>query len=422
MIDAWARYYIYLIYQRGRIRRFIKTFLILSVIAAVTVPGSISCFGQGSKPTPAKTPPLQSKTDQSKSSSDSDKDSDDQKKQDDQNKTKRGSWIFAPIPINSPAFGSGLILGVGYVFRLQKSDEISPPSVVAAAGAITNNGTRGLVLGSSLYFGENKYKLTVAAGTGRANYEFFGIGRIPGQPAFSTLIKQHGAFFFGEFMRNFGKNIFIGPRYQYRKLTATFGDRQTQGGFEIPAIDLRSTTAALGFHIVRDLRNSNFYPTKGSLFEFRGDFFGKALGSNRNYQSYLLAYNGYRSIGKQQVLAYRAMTCSVSDKTPFFDLCLFGSRGDLRGYTAGEFQNRRMFALQAEYRRDLGFWRLGFTAFGGVGGVARRWNEFSADQLLPGGGVGLRFKLDKQNHINYRVDLGFGRSGHTLTMSVTEAF
>jgi len=420
MIAEYPRYNFRLFYTSSKVRYIFKVRLILFGIAAGILFGSTLSFGQGSKTAPDKSQTNQSKSKKSKSSVDADSDNDN--KQDDQQKSKRGSFIFAPIPINSPAFGTGLILGVGYVFKLKEEDQTSPPSTVAAAGAFTNNGSRGIVLGASLYFGENKYKTTIAAGTGRANYEYFGIGRVPGQPAISTLIKQKGAFIFGEFMRNFGKNIFIGPRYQYRKLTATLGDRQTQGGFQIPAIDLKSTTAALGFHVVRDIRDSIFYPRKGSLFEFKADFFAKWLGSNRNYQTYALSYNGYRSIGKKQVLAYRAMACSASDDAPFFDICLFGSRGDLRGYTAGEFQNRRMFAAQAEYRRELPFWRLGVVAFGGFGGVARRWNEFNFDQLLPAGGVGLRFKLDKKNHINYRVDLGFGRSGHTLTMSVTEAF
>src|SRR5215203_933684 len=382
--------YKYIVCQRRRTRRLAEMLLILLSVAALTATGSTSSFGQDSKPTPEKSPSKQSKPDKTKTtnaSTDPEPDADPQNKTDDQDKPKRGTFIFAPIPINSPAFGTGLILGVGYVFKLSAEDEKSPPSTIAAAGAFTNNGSRGIVLGSSLYFAENKYKMTLAAGTGRANYEFFGIGRIPGRPAISTEIRQKGKFIFAEFLRNFGKNIFIGPRYQYRKLTATIGDRTTTGGFEIPAIDLKSTTAALGFHVVRDLRDHIFYPTKGSLFEFRADFFAKPLGSNRNYQTYLLAYNGYHSIGKGQVLAYRAMACSASDRTPFFDLCLYGSRGDLRGYTAGEFQNQRMFATQAEYRRELPWWRLGFVAFGGVGGVARRLNEFRSDQLLPAGGV-----------------------------------
>jgi hypothetical protein len=80
-----------------------------------------------------------------------------------------------------------------------------------------------------------------------------------------------------------------------------------------------------------------------------------------------------------------------------------------------------MFATQAEYRLELRK-RLGLVAFGGVGGVGRRWSDFRSDQLLPAGGAGLRFTLDKKNHINYRVDLAFGREGRTLVIGVGEAF
>jgi len=78
-------------------------------------------------------------------------------------------------------------------------------------------------------------------------------------------------------------------------------------------------------------------------------------------------------------------------------------------------------AKQAEYRVEWSK-RLGFVAFGGLGGVERTWSEFRTDQLLPAGGFGLRYNLDKKNHINYRVDVGFGRAGRTLSIGVGEAF
>lgn len=34
----------------------------------------------------------------------------------------------------------------------------------------------------------------------------------------------------------------------------------------------------------------------------------------------------------------------------------------------------------------------------------------------------LRFKLDKKNRINSRIDLGFGRAGRAFTIGVGEAF
>ncbi|HEY3039190.1 MAG TPA: BamA/TamA family outer membrane protein [Pyrinomonadaceae bacterium] len=336
-------------------------------------------------------------------------------------KEKRGSLVIAPIPISSPAFGSGLLLITGYVFKFDEQDKTSPPSWLGGAGAFTSNGTRGLVLGGRLYLKENKYQTTFAVAKGKVKLDFFGIGRIPGRTPISVPLVMDGTIFFGEGMRNIGKNIFVGPRYQYRRLSASIDGPSPPGGFEIPPIDIKSNSAALGFHVQRDLRDSTFYPAKGSLFDFTADFFDQVWGSRREYQTYKIAYNGFQKLATRQILGYRLMACSANGSVPFYDLCLFGFNSDLRGYTTGEFQNRRMFATQAEYRLE---WRkrLGFVAFGGVGGVERTWSDFRSDHLLPAGGVGLRFNLDKKNHINYRIDLAFGREGRSLSIGVGEAF
>jgi hypothetical protein len=334
---------------------------------------------------------------------------------------KRGSLVIAPIPISSPAFGSGLLLITGYVFKLNENDKTSPPSWLGGAGAFTNNGTRALIFGARLYFNENKYQTTMAVGKGRANLDFFGIGRIPGRAPISVPLSMDGTIFFGEMMRKTAKDIFIGPRFQYRKIGARIDGLAPPGGFEVPEIDIRSNSVALGFHVQRDLRDSTFYATKGNLFDFTADFFDQAWGSRREYQVYKIAYNSFHELAPRQVLAYRAMVCSANGSVPFYDLCLFGFNNDLRGYTTGEFQNRRMFAGQAEYRVELRK-RLGVAAFGGVGGVARRWGDFRSDELLPAAGAGLRFKLDKKNHINYRIDFAFGREGRTLSIGIGEAF
>lgn len=412
--DTWAQ-------KSAAFRRALAFYLLVAL--SITA-GSPTAFSQSPSPTPADEGDAVSQkavsTGQTggQSATSTDKQQDDQGKQ---KSKKRGSFIIAPIPISSPAFGSGLLLIVGYVFQFDKKDEVSPPSWVGGAGVFTNNGSRGLALGGRLYLKENKYQTTFAFIKGRANLDFFGIGRFPNRPAVAIPLSMGGTIFFGEAMRNVGRSFFVGPRYQFRRLSARLDGPPVRGGFEIPAIDLQSNSAALGFHVQRDRRNSTFYPTKGTLFDFTADFFAPAFGSRREYQSYKVGYNGFREIADRQVLAYRAMACSANGNVPFYDLCLYGWNNDLRGYATGEFQNRRMFATQAEYRLD---WRkrLGFVMFGGIGGVVRGWGDFRSDGLLPGAGAGLRFKLDKKNHINYRVDYAFGRAGRTLSIGVGEAF
>src|SRR5205085_254902 len=75
---------------------------------------------------------------------------------------KKGSWLFAPIPINSPAIGAGLQWAVARVFPLNKKDEISPPSTVGIGGVFTNNGSRAVAIGARLYLKEDKYRFTTA--------------------------------------------------------------------------------------------------------------------------------------------------------------------------------------------------------------------------------------------------------------------
>jgi len=42
---------------------------------------------------------------------------------------------------------------------------------------------------------------------------------------------------------------------------------------------------------LRDSRPNRFYPTKGMLFDFTGDFFSQGLGSKYSFQSYKFTFN-----------------------------------------------------------------------------------------------------------------------------------
>lgn len=62
-------------------------------------------------------------------------------------KTPRGSIAAARLPIVSPALGSGGVPVLGYIFPFSVKDKISPPSVVGAAGLITDEGSRAFPVG-----------------------------------------------------------------------------------------------------------------------------------------------------------------------------------------------------------------------------------------------------------------------------------
>ena len=340
---------------------------------------------------------------------------------DEQADARRGEFVWAPIPISSPGIGTGLVFLAGYVFRLNPEDKLSPPTIAGGAVMATSNGSWAVAGGAKLYMKKDRFRLAVGGGRGDVNYELFGIGSGAGDAGRSVEINQSGSAIFFEFLTRTKWKVFVGPRYQYRNLTARLPVNQVPPIPVPPAAELRSQTAAFGFRIQQDRRNETFYPRTGSLLDFTADFFRDVYGSKFNYQSFAFSYNHYKGLSPRQVLAFRFAGCAVTGQVPFYDLCLFGSHSDLRGYQSGQYRDRALFATQAEYRLQLPY-RLGLVAFGGVGEVAPGWDDFTADNLLPGGGVGVRLAVSKKYKINFRVDYGWGKNGGTLHIGVSEAF
>jgi hypothetical protein len=362
-------------------------------------------------------------------------------KKDEKKKEKRGEWIAAPIPISNPAIGSGLEWAVGYMFPFDKKDKISPNSVLGVGGLFTNNGSRAIAVGGRLYFKEDKYRFTVAAASAKINADIYGVGKLAGDRGLFLPLTFNGSAFIAEplFFR-IRKSFHLGFRFQYRDLKMSLNSEESDlpadGDLppslkavldEVEADLFQQKTVAVGPRFQWDTRDSTYYPRKGVFLDSGIDLFEEALGSKFTYQYYKVAFNKYTSLGKHQVLAVRGMGCAAAgDHVPIYDLCLFGSSNDLRGYSAGRYQDRRMFATQAEYRLNLPsdkfLGRFGVVAFGGFGGVGNKFSDIGWEDLLPAGGGGLRFRLTKKDHVNFRVDYGIGRVGHTFTMGIGEAF
>ena len=362
----------------------------------------------------------------------------------DTQESKNGELVIAPYPISSPALGTGLQWVVGYVFRLNNEDKVTPPSFFGTVGMYTSNGSWGALCGGSFHLKEDKYRVVAAVADGSINWDFYGVGKVAGDRGLFLPINISGRGFGVQTLVRVGRNLYIGPRFQLRHLDAQidFSALQPRGLPEVidrmrediaaavPRDLLSARTVAIGPHLQRDTRNDLFYPTKGTVLNLGGDFFSKSLGSKFNYQTYQVRFEGYRSLNARQVVAFGSIGCAAAgDRVPFYDLCLFGARNYLRGYSAGRFQDRRMLATQVEYRLRLpklmgiGLTeRFGVVGFGGVGWVGRRLGDLAFNELLPGGGGGLRFRLTKKYPINFRIDYGIGRVGHTVSMGVTEAF
>jgi hypothetical protein len=109
-------------------------------------------------------------------------------------KPKRGAIVVAPLPISSPAIGSGIVPVLGYIFPFSKNDQESPPSTVGVAGLITNNGSRGFVIGGQLFLDHNRYEVTSGYARGNVDYNIYGTGVAEN---LKLPLNQTGQAFFG---------------------------------------------------------------------------------------------------------------------------------------------------------------------------------------------------------------------------------
>ncbi|MFZ1008728.1 MAG: BamA/TamA family outer membrane protein [Candidatus Sulfotelmatobacter sp.] len=343
--------------------------------------------------------------------------------QQDKTPSRKSSWVIAPLPISSPALGTGIVPVIGYIFPFRKSDSVSPASVIGMAGLATNNGSRSFGAYSDLFMKEDTYRITAAYARGNLNYDLYGIGLVAGNEGLKLPLKQTGQVFRGELLRRVGWDFFLGLRFWTGSSEIMLRTNDTTSAPEPPPdIGLQTELRALGLRVNRDTSPNRFYPTSGMFLNFTSDFFSQDLGSKYSFQAYRFTFNKYGSLSKNQVLAYNLFVCGTGGKPPFYGNCIYGTNNELRGYTAGRYLDRYMFATQLEYRLTLPK-RFGVVGFAGIGEVLPGSSQLlRINHVLPGGGGGVRFKISKPYNVNLRADVARGKDTWTWSMGVGEAF
>lgn len=341
-------------------------------------------------------------------------------KQPAETKPQTGAFVIAPLPISSPAVGSGVVPVFAYILPTSSANKNSPASLVGAVGLVTDNGSRAVALGGELYLKQNTYRTTAVYARGNLNYDLYGLGS--GNSQAKLPLKQTGQLVFGEFLRRTWWKLFLGPRFLWGSSLVTVRPGNV-GTLPLPPdLGLDTTLTALGFRVDRDTRPNRFYPTEGTVLDFTADFFSQGLGSKYSFESYKSTFNKYWGLTPNQVLASGSFACLTGGQPPFYGNCIYGTNSQLRGYTAGRYLNRYMFGTQLEYRLTLPK-RFGLVGFGGLGEVVPGGNQpFSTNNFLPSGGGGVRFELSSKYHVNLRVDFAQGKDSHTWSVGVGEAF
>jgi outer membrane protein assembly factor BamA len=302
---------------------------------------------------------------------------------------KAGSFIAVPIPVNDPTFGTGLVLGGGYLF---KADETSNTSFLGGGAFGTDGGSRAAAVGGSISLDDKRYNGFAFLGAADLKYDLFILGR----PA---RIEQQAVAFQGQFRYGFSDTLSAGVSLRYVESNLA-GANGSDLSPEIQNLtDVKIGT--VGVVAQRDTRDDTFYPTTGSLLDVGLTYSEEVGGANLTYAGATIGFDQFWSLGPRSVIGARVAGCMIENRAPFFDSCLLGA--EIRGFSLFEFYGSQMLTAQAEYRGRLND-RFGYVAFAGVGEVQRNLTSLDSGTRYAGG-LGLRYRVSRDFDLDVSLDV-----------------
>ncbi len=339
-------------------------------------------------------------------------------------------WNYTPLPLlfytSDTGFAGGALLVAERSAQPHKavtSDVDSPDGKGGAllwqtAATYTQKQQAEL---SSLFQSDiagGRYRLNANIGFFSTPSVFYGIGP---HSDFEESYDQQKFDCETSFMCKLWRQLYAGPSYLFNYVEYTA--YKPEGGISrsVDSSDPADISSEIGFICQWDSRSSLVYPRDGSYIEFRALRASSFLGSEHTFTSIKLDARTYCQVFPDIVLALQAVAGSHSGEVPLHKMEELGGLRVLRGYQFGRFKDKNSAALQSEVRFPI-FRRLGGVVFGGVGQVEESFDKFLWSHTKVAGGVGFRFRPNKESDVRIRLDVGLSPDSTGIYITLMEAF
>ena len=336
--------------------------------------------------------------------------------------SKRWSLSGFPVAYYSPESSLGIGLFGLYNFNWKNDSIGARKSSMTLGTAYTLNRQILFYLPYNLFLKNDTYRLNGEIGFYDYVYFFFGRGNVPGsydekKEAFSLKFPRLRT----TFMRKIADNMFLGGRLA----TDYYYDLVLAEQSVIRDENLLGQDVGLNFGIgpafLYDTRSSIFYPRSGYYLDVNSTVELGEIVSDYQFSRLIVDASAFRSLSKKTVLGVNLYYQQAQGEVPFYQLSMMGGGRKLRGQFEGEFRDNIAWQGQLELRQEF-FKNFGAVAFVGMGVVAKTWKGFDLKNQHNGVGVGLRYKLNKKDHVNIRVDVGYGDGQWWPYFTLGEAF
>jgi outer membrane protein assembly factor BamA len=221
-------------------------------------------------------------------------------------------------------------------------------------------------------------------------------------------------------LREIIPDYFIGLGYHldhYSDIEIFPAKTTVQYDFQRYGYSTHSNSSGLSMDFVYDDRQSSVNPQTGTYASFMYRNNPDFLGSDFNWQSIVIDVRKYFHfpLNSENVFAlWSYNNFIIKGNPPYLELPY--TAGDSysntgRGYPMGRFRGKEYMYLESEYR-------FGILNNGLINGVVfanassfSNWPSNELNGILPGGGIGLRIKINRHSNTNIALDYGLGTEG-----------
>jgi len=341
------------------------------------------------------------------------------------------AYGFLPVPIiiTDPAVEGGLGM-MGLFFHesdVEKNARLAamqdesndmaahsllPPSVSAAFGAYTGNGSYFLGGAHMGFFNQGKIRYMGGGGYGDVNIAFYGFGDITLKKPLeiktqATAVMQTVKFKLAD------SNFYLGPTHRYidaqispNNINDLVGNLPPDWQDSLTNLLTREiTTSGVGFTLEYDSRDNFFSPTNGLKYELSYLWFDDAIGSDVDYHLTELSALHYLKLSKHWRTAFR-VEANYANSDSFLPPYATPSIS-MRGIPAARYQGQSVAMSELELIYKINF-RWEVNAFAGIGKATNEFSEFSGSPSRISKGAGFRYLIARRYGFNMGVDIAQG--------------
>lgn len=332
----------------------------------------------------------------------------------------RDHYYFAlPIFSISPETGIKLGVSLGYMFRDNK-DSITRPSLIRLNSSYTQLKQFNIRPSADIFFKNNEYNLKAQYVYNDFNEYYWGIGN---QVTDSTKelydFKQHKVNL--RLTKQIITNLYLGPQVLYERVyDVKYKEGSPTPGSGVAGINGYEIFGA-GIALAFDNRSHIYYPLNGAYLEISNYYYFKSAIGSHGFHGLTFDMRKYFQVWKENVFAIQGYGSFNYQDVPYRQMGTMGGEMFMRGYYNGRYRDKHLVTVQAEFRKTI-WGPFGVVVFGGVGNVVKNESEL-LQHVKPNYGFGLRGMSIRKEHINARLDFGFGEKGiNGFYFTLGEAF